>query len=99
MKLRFYGLSFCILVAAATLATLGFLPDAFSSAVAQQEQDILTPVDASPMGETPIYESEPAPPAIVLERNPFVSDDATASGGAPADQPAGSTMNPMAFAP
>jgi hypothetical protein len=98
MKLPVYGLSFCILVAAATLATLGFLPDAFSSAVAQQEQDLATPIEPDSMAETPVYESAPAPPAIVLERNPFISDNG-ASSASDSGQAPSSPVNSMAFAP
>lgn len=95
MKLPVYGFSFCLTAAAITLATIAFLPDAFSGALAQQEQTLTAPADASSTYNIPVYEPAPVAPTIVLQRNPFISDNAGALS--PTDPTQAS--NPQAFAP
>jgi hypothetical protein len=95
MKLPAYGLSFCLTAAAATLTTLAFLPDAFSTALAQQGQTFASPADAGSMNTIPIYVQGPAAPTIVLQRNPFISDNGSPLSTTDSNQ----ATNPMAFAP
>jgi hypothetical protein len=95
MKLPAYGLSFCLLAAAATLTTVAFLPDAFGSALAQQAQSMVAPADAGPISTAPSYAQSVTVPVIVLQRNPFISDNGSLL--APGDSSVAS--NPQAFAP
>jgi hypothetical protein len=95
MKLPAYGLSFGLLAAAATLATVAFLPDAFGTALAQQAQTLIAPADAGPISNVPSYVQGATVPVIVLQRNPFISDNGSLLS--PTDS--GEAANPQAFAP
>ncbi|HEY0799179.1 MAG TPA: hypothetical protein VGD50_08510 [Candidatus Baltobacteraceae bacterium] len=99
MKLPAYGLSFCLIAAAATLATVAFMPDAVSSAFAQQPQTAIATGTSSSETAAPAYPPPQQPPPIVLQRNPFVPDGgAAADAYGSADQQA-QAGNPQAFAP
>jgi hypothetical protein len=95
MKLPAYGLSFCLLAAAATLGTVAFLPDAFGSALAQQAQTLVAPADAGSMSSVPSYAQGATVPVIVLQRNPFISDN----GAMLSPTDSSEASNPQAFAP